>query len=258
MEICHTVPLKLYNQLPELIKNNSKLIIREANICDMSAKDIWWVKHLSKEVIVWFDNYLTKSEILPITATVGAQKIICPVQSLGDVNEVETAFIASNIKPIVNIISSKEKDYLTVLGKALKSEVIIGIAFDYTYMLKPFKSFSVPPFAVRPRLIEYANVLYGLSLYNKEFYCLNMCGALSEILLLKSFGLVSVLATDVAVSLARSQIKIDDETMIPTDFNMRFVKKYHIDDPYISYNVSPEMYKIIKNNIKVMEEYNGD
>jgi hypothetical protein len=255
MELCTTTSLQTYRQLPEILKNSSRVIIREAVICDAARDDINWLSRQPLERILWFDEYLPKNEILPVAAEFKSKKIMCPATTIDNVDAIENAFADSDISVIVIPNAQTSKVYLAIVCKCLISKVIAGIGFDYHAMRQPFSAYAVPEFLMRPRVLEYMNDLYGFSLYNKELHCLKMSGALTEIFRLYNLGYVDTLISDIALSCARSCIRLDESSILPTEFDSEFVKRYHIDDPNIDCTLTEQMRNILFRNIDVMRQH---
>ena len=259
MNICHVTTPAIYKEFPEILNGNSYIFIRENDILHTTINDAHYISNQNNvKVVLWLNHFIPKNEIYTTAIMIGAKKIIYPVTSLNDIHELERMYVDSNLSVIATIIADTERDYMLLLHNVLKSKVIKGVGLDYIHMLNAFGSFSLPLFALRARVIEHTNVLIGLSLYDKEIYCLRMCGALPEILLLKNYEYVYTLVTDSAITLALNNIKIDDSSLLPVDFNMDFVNKNSIDCSkaiIVPENIKP-VFDLVKYNIKIMEEHN--
>lgn len=257
MKIYHTAPPLIYKSFPEFTKESEALVIHEIDITHMTIGNIKSLKHLSNNIIFYLHNFISKNEIQPIISMLGTKKIIYPVESLDNIHELEITYADSSINIIADIIANNEREYTVLLYNVLKSKVIKGVGLDYIHMLNSFP--SIPLFALRPRAIEHMNVILGLSLYDKEIYCLRMCGALPEILLTKTQEFITATITDVALSLALNGIRIDDSNLLPTDFDMDFVNKNSIDCPksLITVEKMNSIFDLVKHNIQIMREHNG-
>lgn len=257
MKIFHTAPPQIYKSFPEFTRESDTLVIREIDITHMTVGNIQTIKHLSDNIVLWLHNFISKSEVQPIISMLGAKKVIYPVESIDNINELEITYANSSVDIVADIIAGNERDYTTLLYKALRSKVIKGVGLDYTHLAPAFP--SVPLFALRPRAIEHMNLIIGLSLYDKEIYCLRMSGALPEILLLKTQGFITAIISDVALSLALNGIRIDDSNLLPTDFDTDFVNRNSIDcsKPLITIEKMQSIFDIVKHNIQIMGEHNN-
>lgn len=258
MEICHVSPsTTLYQKHPKLFEDNSRIVVRNTDV--LNFKVLKKLSRTGKEIILWYDTPAkNKQVVVNLAAKIGCRKVIYPVSTLKELHQLENLYGAGHLKFVATITTnSTERDYLLVLGGILRSRKIVGVGFDWTHMVSPFQHLSLPLFAIRPRVLTHANILFGLALYNKEYYCLRSNGVLAEIMLLANFGFIDALVTDVALTLAKAKIKMDDENRLPTDFGHEFTQEHHIDDFHETFEVVDEEYALIKYNIKTMQEHNN-
>ena len=256
MKICHTAPIKWYIKYPNLFVNNSFITLRTANLNKADADDFVWLQQRNSiKTIVWLDYPLSKTDVSLICASCKASAVIYPVDTPDAVKYLDFQFANVSAKLIVNIMANDFRVFLKTLDKSLQMDNIYGIAIDYKNLLKPFAKFSYPLCSLRPRVISSLDEIYGFSLYNKNFICLNMVGALSELIALRTFKFIESIITNLAISAAKSEINLQSTSLLPTDFDETFITTYSIESDNIENIDKSVSMEIINTNIRIMEEH---
>lgn len=255
MYIAHTGPVKLlldYNIGGAKVVDNFTVVSAHVSDLNQLRKLSPTLRIISDIGGVNIDNAVDDAPSL--AKFIESSRIIYPVSNVEDINRLEDIYKNSPTTLMIEIKGEYIGHQLLhqMVHTCLKSSVVKEIVFGSSLQQANVHD---PLMYQRVKMLDYLDEIHSFKLHNnKVIHCSGFSGALVEIYNLARVGFITSLITDAAASFARSGLKIDNIDMNPTDYNLEFLNKYHIDDPTIEYDIS-QIRELITYNMKVMDEY---